>query len=143
MATMAAGGQRFEMGRVVSRTFGTIGRQAALLAAIVIVCYIVPTILSQALMQHDLATLRATASNPFATFVSPFFLTRSLIGVLIFFFMQAAVTHVALVDLDNRQPSAGATLKTALAVRTATVWARHPVHHRLLHRVFCSSSCRA
>lgn len=113
MASIPMTGERFEMGRVMSRTFGTIGRNAVLLGGLVVVLYLLPSIL---LRMTLMAPRAQAAANPFAvlaTLTLPAYLAGMLISVFLYFMMQAAVTYIALIDFDGRRPQLQPALSTA------------------------------
>lgn len=121
MASIPMIGERFEMGRVMSRTFGTIGRNAGLLLGLVVVLYMLPSLLLQLTLMAPQAAMsqaalpQARVAAMFAAFASPTYWLGLLVSVFLYFFMQAAVTYISVVDLDGRRPQLQPALTTALS----------------------------
>lgn len=114
MASIPMTGERFEMGRVMSRTFGTIGRNAVLLGGLIVVCYMLPSvILRMTLMTPRLPVAQGSPFAALTAFTAPAYLAGMLIIIFLYFFMQAAVTYIAVVDLDDRRPQLQPALATA------------------------------
>jgi hypothetical protein len=98
--------ERFEMGRVVSRSFEVIGRNAALFLLLAVLLQFGPSILLRAVIgtPNAITTLAATGAA----------LASFLISLFLNFLLQASVNYVTLTDLDGQRPDFVRTLTSGL-----------------------------
>jgi hypothetical protein len=103
MAVAAVSAPDFRMGRVVQRTFDVIGRNFWLFAVMAFVL-IVPGTLLQSAAAPGLGQGRNVG----------LFSLGSLLGLLGYFVLQAAIIHATVTDLNGTRPSAADALGTGL-----------------------------
>jgi hypothetical protein len=109
MTAIASEGPRFDIGRVVNRTFGAIGRNFASFGLLALVFAAVPGALIQ------WSELRVIAGG--VNFDGPTMALLSGAGLLAFFgafILQAALVHGTVADLNGRRASIGEMLATGL-----------------------------
>ena len=105
MATIE--GEKFDIGRVVSRAFGAIGRNPVLFVGLALVLEVLPGLVIRG-VQMSLATPGQVAPLGVVTIVT------TLLGMVFFFVFQAAIVHATAVDLDGGKPAIGASLGLAI-----------------------------
>ena len=108
MASTFAGTERFDMGRVVSRATGAIGRSPAVFLGLTAALTILPALLVIVLRNAS------PPSDPITAATSTLFWSFALI--IPGYVMMAAVTHATVVDLKNGQPSFGDSVKVGFRV---------------------------
>ena len=101
MATMAPA-ERFDMGRVIARAGGALGRNIGLFAMLGILLVFIPSIVQSVL------TAGARGGSPLA--LLPITLLSVIVSLACTYLMQAAVTHVAVRDLQGEATSFGGAL---------------------------------
>lgn len=100
--------ERFEMGRVVNRAFGAIGRNAPLFFGMAVILTIVPTLL-----------LRIVGGTPGTAGVPIFgaiFFVSALLGLVCNVLLQAGVTKATIIDLQGGQPKFAEILRSAVGL---------------------------
>ena len=112
MAMTATAFGRFQIGRVFSNAFGTLGRNAGQLAAWALLLSMAPALVEGFFFQPTLAALQQL--SPSAIFASPFYWLSVLINLVAFLLLQGAITYITVTDLDGRRPESTATVATAL-----------------------------
>lgn len=109
MAAIATGSPRFDMGRVVNRTFGAIGRNLVVFGLISLFFGAIPY---GVLQWAQLSGVRSGATNSLAS------AGLSLLSVFVSLFssclIQASLTHGTVADLNGRKASFGECLATGL-----------------------------
>jgi|WetSurMetagenome_2_1015567.scaffolds.fasta_scaffold74583_3 hypothetical protein len=106
MTAMAATPPRFDMGRVIQRTFGTVGRNWVTFALLALPFSVIP----QALLQIQIAGIRTGASTSMLGFGG----LLSLIALVGGFILEAGLTYGSVLDLNGRRPSFGECLSVGL-----------------------------
>ncbi len=105
--------ERFEMGRVASRTFGAIGRNVATFFTLAILAVAPQLVLSAYLGVGDIARGHAILPSQFAQFYSALGIV-SLVSLVLGAVLQAALTHGTVSDLNGQKASFGSCLQTGL-----------------------------
>jgi uncharacterized membrane protein len=106
MTAMAETPSRFDMGRVVQRTFGTVGRNWVTFALLALPLSVIP----QGLLQLQIAGIRTGANTSMLGFGG----LLSLIALVGGFILEAALTYGSVIDLNGRRPSFGDCLSVGL-----------------------------
>jgi hypothetical protein len=106
MTAMAATPQRFDMGRVIQRTFGTVGRNWVTFGLLALPFSVIP----QALLQVQIAGLRTGPNTSMVGFGG----LLSLIALVGGFLMEAGLTYGSVMDLNGRRPTFGDCLSVGL-----------------------------
>lgn len=107
MSSVLMGRPRFELGRVVERTFGAISANAATLLLAALLFYGLP----QALLAFGLTGLGGNGNYVGAFMVAAIGWLASLIcGIL----LQGVVTHTVVADLLGRKPTMGESFQAAM-----------------------------
>jgi MFS family permease len=105
MTTMAATPPRFDMGRVIQRTFGTVGRNWVTFAILALPLSALP----QALLQMQMAGARGLEAPALG-----FGFGVALIALVGGFILQAGLTYGSVADLNGRKASLGECLSVGL-----------------------------
>jgi hypothetical protein len=109
MASVPEVADRFEMGRVVSRAFGTMGRNLGLIIGLTLLVVALPNLLLRPL-NPDPATI--TPGNVSASWL--WLLTSSLVAVFCNYILLAALTYTMVTDMDGSKPTFGKALGVGL-----------------------------
>lgn len=91
--------ERFDIGRLLERLFGTLGRNFPVFFALALILTGLPAVLM------GLASLQRQNGFPGAGPSSALFLAGTLIGMVSSFILQAAIVHGAVMDLNGRRPT--------------------------------------
>ncbi|HEY5070556.1 MAG TPA: hypothetical protein VII63_00850 [Caulobacteraceae bacterium] len=117
MTTIAPGRERLDMGRVVARTFGSIGRNLATFALLAVVLTGIPTF-ALTWLQIGLNPATAGAAPRTAPAFAAGYVGLIIIGGLVSWILssllQAAVIHGVIAEADGRKASFGDCLATGL-----------------------------
>ncbi len=97
---------RFDMGRVVNRTFGVISRNWQTLGGLALLLGTVP----QGLVQSAQIMSQGSSGSPFG----PLYWVNVVVSLLSSCLLQAAVIHGTFADLNGRRSSLGESLGTGL-----------------------------
>lgn len=108
MATTPAEDRKISIGRVVSRGFDTLGRNAPAFIGLAMLFGGVPSFISQYLLLGAM-----DPADPLATFTPAYFLSL-LLMVIASYFLQAALVRSAILDLSGRPAEVGRSLAIAL-----------------------------
>jgi hypothetical protein len=116
MTAATIGRETFDIGRVVSRTFGAIGRSLPTLLVLAVLFYAVPSLVFQALQAkanpllapHGVTAASVTASFRYMGLLVVFGLASLALSAV----LQAAVIHAVLTDADGRKSTIGDCLTT-------------------------------
>jgi hypothetical protein len=111
MSTTALVRERFDMGRVIGRTFGAIGRNAVTFLVLAVVFYGVPNFLLQWL-QGKVNPVVSAGGVMFR--YAGLWVAFALISWILSALMQAAVIHGVVADADRRKASIGDCLATGV-----------------------------
>lgn len=103
----------FDMGRVASRTFGTIGRNAVTFFCLAIIAVAPRLILSSYLGVDAFARGRSLESNYLLHFYSMLSIV-TVVGLVLGAVLQAALVHGTISDLNGKKASFGDCLQTGL-----------------------------
>ncbi|NEX91597.1 hypothetical protein [Caulobacter sp. 17J65-9] len=109
VAVTADGVGRFDMGRVVQRTFGVLGRNAQTFGALAVLLSGLP----QVLLYWGAGSMGLSAASGAPNFAS--FPLMALGGLAMFvgtFVLQAALTHGTVADLNGKRVTFGSALST-------------------------------
>lgn len=109
--TIARTGETFEMGRVLSRAFGAIGRNFGLFLGLALILAGIPHLLT--------ALWRVSAQDPSHPGGAPAIIALvagSLLGLVSGAILQVAITRATVTDLVGEKPAFGACLKAGLAL---------------------------
>jgi len=110
MATMPLTTEQIDIGRILTRAFGAIGRNPALFIGIAVICLIIP---SQAIRMLVMPTIvSGVAPNPLT--MLPYTSTVALFGVVFNVIVQAMLTHATVTDLNGRRPLLSDCFKVAV-----------------------------
>ena len=104
MASLAPA-ERFDMGRVVNRSVGVIGRNAVLFLMLAVLLTLVPGLLMRLLTGDTLRTPGGT--NYWAVAGVSF-----IVSIFLSYLLQASVNYATVSDLDGQRPSFGKALGT-------------------------------
>lgn len=111
MATAAGREQQIDVGKVVSRSFEVIKRNAGPYAGVALLLGGLPGLLV------GFATLYGVeSSNPLAMFMSPFYWAAILVSYLCGSVLQAALVRSSILDLSGRPADINGSLRAALAL---------------------------
>jgi len=120
VATQASSSGSIDIGRVLSRTFEALRKQAGILIGLAIVLVGVPQL---ALQYFLVSSMRAAAlshpANPFAVFAfftTPLFWGSILVGMIVGMLLQAAVVRTSICTLLNEPVDFGATLTRSVSL---------------------------
>jgi hypothetical protein len=111
MAIADTGGARFDMGRVISRTFGVIGRNLITMFVLSLIVAIPMLVLNVWNYDDALGMVAGAQFDPNFILVS---VTSWLIYVIAAFMLQAGVVHIAVRDLNSQPASIGDAISTGL-----------------------------
>jgi hypothetical protein len=109
MAAVSAMPMRFDMGRVVGRTFSAVGKNFVLYFALGLVFAGGPALMMA--VGQGLAT--AEAASPFGAYTQ-LYIGGAVLNMIGTYVLQAALTHGAVVHFDGRRASLGDCLATGL-----------------------------
>lgn len=116
MTAATIGREPFDIGRVVSRTFGAIGRNFLAFGVLAALFYALPSLVFQELQLKAnplLAPHGATAATITASFrYMGLTIILGLASIALAAVLQAAVIHAVLADADGRKPTIGDCLTT-------------------------------
>ena len=110
MATQAYAVEKIDIGRIVSRTFGAIGRNPLLYFGIAIAGLFLPSLVFRFAVIPTAAP--GAVPNPLA--LLPYTLAGGLFGVILNVVAQAMLTHATVTDLSGSRPTFSNCVKTAL-----------------------------
>ncbi len=110
MASIPVTGERFDMGRVISRTTSAIRQNAMLFLQLALLLYFVPALFSGALSSG----VTIDRANPFASMLSPSRLGLGVFAFLCYFVMQAAITRATIVNLGGGKASFVSALRAGV-----------------------------
>jgi hypothetical protein len=110
MATLPYAVEKIDIGRILSRAFGAIGRNPVLYFGIAVVCLIIPAELFRVVAGPSI--IPGKPLNP-AEFL-PYTLAGGVFGLVLNVIVQAMLTHATVTDLGGGRPSFGNCFKTAL-----------------------------
>ncbi len=110
MASIAFTAEPIDIGRIVSRAFGVIGRNPVLYFGLALVLLIVPG----AAVRLAFAPTLTPGAMPNPAAMLPYTLGSAMLGVLLNLVAQAIVTHATVTDLNGERPSFSACLRIAL-----------------------------
>lgn len=102
--------EKIDIGRILSRAFGAIGRHPTLYFGIAVVCLILPGQLFRAVVGPSI--IPGKPLNP-AEFL-PYTMAGGVFGVVLNVIVQAMLTHATVTDLGGDRPTFGNCFKTAL-----------------------------
>ncbi|EJL23009.1 hypothetical protein PMI01_04912 [Caulobacter sp. AP07] len=109
MTDMATGSRAFEIGRVINRTFGAIGRNFVVFLLLAVILGGLPNLL------FTWAQLKVTGVTPsFAPQTLVLWFGGFLLVLLGGLILQAAIVHATIADLKGRRASVGETLGAGL-----------------------------
>ncbi len=97
MASLAAA-ERFDMGRVVNRAFGVIGRNLPLFLMLAVLLRFIPALLLRAFMTSAIRTPGAGLATAFTL------MGTGLFSIFLSYLMQATVNYATVTDLDGQRP---------------------------------------
>src|SRR5579862_8963576 len=117
MAAIATAAPRFDMGRVVSRTFGSIGRNWLVFGALALVLsgmpYLIVGGLQMQLFQGAVATQSPTTADVSRILgLGGFVMVSGLVSFICVFVLQASLVHGVVADLNGNKASFGDCLST-------------------------------
>lgn len=110
MASIPVTGERFDIGRVISRTSSAIRQNALLFLQLAFLLYFVPALIYSA-MSSGVAIDKA---RPFASIFSPSRLGFSVFAFLCYFVLQAAITRATIVNLGGGKASFVSALRAGV-----------------------------
>ncbi len=110
MATQAYAVERIDIGRILSRTLGAIGRNPLLYSGIAIACLFLPSLVFR------FAVIPTTAPGAVVAPLTllPYTIAGGLFSVILNVIAQAMLTHATVTDLSGSRPTFGDCLKTAM-----------------------------
>jgi hypothetical protein len=115
MATAPALSDKFDIGRVLSRTMEIFARNWAVFLLFGLLAVGVPQILSGLMVANAIGTVNPLDPGAaFAMFASPLYWLSLLISVAATYFLQAGIVHASLMDFNNRKPSFNDALQAGL-----------------------------
>lgn len=106
MASIPISGERFDMGRVVSRAFGVIARNFVLFLGLTLLLSTLPSLLTSAIA----AWLNPISTNGFYFSI----IVGSLVSAIGGYVLTGALSYVTVSDLNNGSPSFGKALGIGL-----------------------------
>lgn len=116
MASLAAPALRFDLGRVVERTFASLGRNFAVFSMLALLLAGVPALLTGSLI--TLAENGGRQLTGDASHLTTFGVTVSgitgLVGAIAAFVLQAAIVYGTIADLNGRRAAFGECLSSGL-----------------------------
>ncbi len=112
MATRAIDGERFDLGRVISRAGGAISRNLTLFALLALILQFLPALLIRG---YNAEFVPPPVPGALPSFGAPTILS-SLLAVALYYVMQAAVTHITVVDLKGDKPTLGPALRRGFSL---------------------------
>jgi hypothetical protein len=115
-------GSKFEIGKVFGTTFAVIGRNIGLWVGLALIFSGIPTLVLQFLIWNPLNgvvaidpdTIPADFGNPWN--MALFSLIGALISIVLAALLQSALIRATIEDLNDRKPSIGDCISTALSV---------------------------
>jgi hypothetical protein len=119
--TLAGAGETFSMGRVASRTFSVLGRNALPFLGLALLAAAPQTVLGWYLVNSLLLGGRVDPAIVFTAANWTQTLGVQLIAIVVSFFLQAALVQATVVDLNGQPVSFGDALMTALRMLFPTV----------------------
>jgi len=105
-------GERFDIGRTVSRGFAPIGRHPALFLGLALLFGILPNAVVRGFAWSGIASASALGGIAAGLLT----VVASLVGFVCVFILQASVIHAAVVDLNGGVPSLGASVRPSLSL---------------------------
>jgi hypothetical protein len=110
MATLPYTVEKIDVGRILSRAFGAIGRHPVLYFGIAVACLIIPGQLFRFAVGPSI--IPGKPINP-VEFL-PYTMAGGVFGLVLNVVVQAMLTHATVTDLSGGRPTFGNCLKTAL-----------------------------
>lgn len=110
MATLPYAVEKIDIGRILSRAFGAIGRHPALYFGIAVVCLIVPGQLFRFAVAPSI--IPGKPINPLDFL--PYTMAGAVFGIVLNVVVQAMLTHATVTDLNGGRPTFRDCFKTAL-----------------------------
>jgi hypothetical protein len=109
MAMAATGNGEFNIGRVVSRTFETVGRNSVTFLVLALIATLPSIFVSYLASAQTL-----NSATPFSGSSLGITFASSILGIVLSFLLQAAITYATVMDLNGRRASFGEALSTGL-----------------------------
>jgi hypothetical protein len=100
---------RFDLGRVINRATGAVGRNPGLFLALAVLLQGLPAVVTQLADRRSLAAADATVPR-----FTPGMLVAGLVGFVCAYLLQAAVTRATVIDLRGERPTLGESVKGGL-----------------------------
>jgi hypothetical protein len=110
MATLPYAVENIDIGRILSRAFGAIGRHPVLYFGIAVVCLILPGQLFRFAVAPSIIPGKPLTALAFL----PYSIAGGVFGLVLNVVVQAMLTHATVTDLGGGRPTFGNCFRTAL-----------------------------